>query len=144
MNFITYKNLVDKYNRDIDNTIQEELRPYCYKHKITYLQYQILAVLFEDGAQTIGDLSEKMSMDTGNMSAQCKRLEQKGYTLRMRKKFDERVVDVSLTRNGRLVITELNDILNKRYKNKWNSLPQEEKDKLLESYDIMKKLFTKE
>ena len=144
MNFITYKNLVDKYNRDIDNTIQGELRPYCYKHKITYLQYQILAVLFEDGAQTIGDLSEKMSMDTGNMSAQCKRLEQKGYTLRMRKKFDERVVDVSLTRNGRLVITELNDILNKRYKNKWNSLPQEEKDKLLESYDIMKKLFTKE
>ncbi len=144
MNFITYKNLVDKYNRDIDSAIQEELRPYCYKHKITYLQYQILAVLFEDGAQTIGDLSEKMSMDTGNMSAQCKRLEQKGYTLRMRKKFDERVVDVSLTRSGRLVITELNDILNKRYKNKWTSLPQEDKDKLLESYEIMKKLFTKD
>lgn len=144
MNFITYKNLVDKYNRDIDSAIQEELRPYCYKHKITYLQYQILAVLFEDGAQTIGDLSEKMSMDTGNMSAQCKRLEQKGYTLRMRKKFDERVVDVSLTRSGRLVIIELNDILNKRYKNKWTSLPQEDKDKLLESYEIMKKLFTKD
>ena len=144
MNFITYKNLVDKYNRDIDSAIQEELRPYCYKHKITYLQYQILAVLFEDGAQTIGDLSEKMSMDTGNMSAQCKRLEQKGYTLRMRKKFDERVVDVSLTRSGRLVITELNDILNKRYKNKWTNLPQEDKDKLLESYEIMKKLFTKD
>ena len=69
MNFITYKNLIDKYNRNIDNAIQEELRPYCYKHKITYLQYQILAVLFEEGALTIGDLSEKMSMDTGNMSA---------------------------------------------------------------------------
>ena len=50
MNFITYKNLIDKYNRNIDNAIQEELRPYCYKHKITYLQYQILAVLFEEGA----------------------------------------------------------------------------------------------
>ena len=31
MNFITYKNLVDKYNRSIDSSIQEELRPYCYK-----------------------------------------------------------------------------------------------------------------
>lgn len=143
MNFITYKNLIDKYNRDIDNAIQEELRPYCYKHKITYLQYQILAVLFEDGALTIGDLSEKMSMDTGNMSAQCKRLEQKGYTLRMRKKFDERVVDVSLTRSGRLVIAELNDVLNKRYKTKWNNLSEEEKEKLVNSYEIMKKLFTK-
>lgn len=141
MNFITYKNLIDKYNRDIDSAIQEELRPYCYKHKITYLQYQILAVLFEDGALTIGDLSEKMSMDTGNMSAQCKRLEQKGYTLRLRKKFDERVVDVSLTRNGRLVITELNDILNKRYKNKWNNLSDDEKESLINSYEIMKKLF---
>ena len=143
MNFITYKNLIDKYNRDIDNAIQEELRPYCYKHKITYLQYQILAVLFEDGALTIGDLSEKMSMDTGNMSAQCKRLEQKWYTLRMRKKFDERVVDVSLTRSGRLVIAELNDVLNKRYKTKWNNLSEEEKEKLVDSYEIMKKLFTK-
>lgn len=141
MNFITYKNLIDKYNRDIDSAIQEELRPYCYKHKITYLQYQILAVLSEDGALTIGDLSEKMSMDTGNMSAQCKRLEQKGYTLRLRKKFDERVVDVSLTRSGRLVITELNDILNKRYKNKWNGLSDEEKESLINSYETMKRLF---
>ena len=143
MNFITYKNLIDKYNRNIDNAIQEELRPYCYKHKITYLQYQILAVLFEEGALTIGDLSEKMSMDTGNMSAQCKRLEQKGYTLRLRKKFDERVVDVSLTRNGRLVITELNDILNKRYKTRWNELPEEDKENLIKSYEIMEKLFSK-
>ena len=143
MNFITYKNLIDKYNRNIDSAIQEELRPYCYKHKITYLQYQILAVLFEEGALTIGDLSEKMSMDTGNMSAQCKRLEQKGYTLRLRKKFDERVVDVSLTRNGRLVITELNDILNKRYKKRWNELPEEDKENLIKSYEIMEKLFSK-
>ena len=143
MNFITYKNLIDKYNRNIDSAIQEELRPYCYKHKITYLQYQILAVLFEEGALTIGDLSEKMSMDTGNMSAQCKRLEQKGDTLRLRKKFDERVVDVSLTRSGRLVITELNDILNKKYKNKWNELPESEKESLVKSYETMQKLFAK-
>lgn len=143
MNFIAYKNLVDKYNRNIENAIQDELRPYCYKHKITYLQYQILAVLFEEGALTIGDLSEKMSMDTGNMSAQCKRLEQKGYTLRLRKKFDERVVDVSLTRQGRLVITEMNDFLNKKYKNKWNEIDEKVKEKLIETYEIMSKLFAK-
>ena len=143
MNFITYKNLIDKYNRDIDNAIQEELRPYCYKHKITYLQYQILEVLFDDGALTIGDLSDKMSMDTGNMSAQCKRLEQKGYTMRLRKKFDERVVEVSLTRQGRLIITEMNDFLNKKYRNKWNSLDEQTKNKMLESYETMVKLFTK-
>lgn len=143
MNFIAYKNLIDKYNRDIDSAIQEELRPYCYKHKITYLQYQILAVLFEEGALTIGDLSDKMSMDTGNMSAQCKRLEKKGYTLRLRKKFDERVVEVSLTRSGRLVITELNDTLNKKYKSKWNELSEQDRDNLIKSYEVMKKLFTK-
>jgi len=123
MNFITYKNLIDKYNRDIDSAIQ------------------ILAVIDEEGTLNIGELSGLMSMDTGNMSAQCKRLEQKGYTLRLRKKFDERVVDVSLTRNGRLVITELNDILNKRYKNKWNDLSDEEKESLINSYETMKKLF---
>ena len=141
MNFITYKNLIDKYNRSIDNSIQDELRPYCLKHKITYLQYQILAVLNEDGALNIGDLSEKMSMDTGNMSAQCKRLEQKGYTLRLRKQFDERVVEVSLTRQGRLVIAELNEFLNKKYKNNWNSLSDEDKEMLMNSYEVMLKIF---
>ena len=84
-----------------------------------------------------------MSMDTGNMSAQCKRLEQKGYTMRLRKKFDERVVEVSLTRQGRLIITEMNDFLNKKYRNKWNSLDEQTKKKMLESYETMVKLFTK-
>ena len=143
MNFITYKNLIDKYNRSIENSIQDEIRPYCYKNKITYLQYQILEVLYDDGEQTIGDLGEKMSMDQGNMSAQCKRLEQKGYTLRIRKKFDERVVDVSLSRQGRLVVTEINDILNKRYRNAWNKITDEQKNQLLEAYKIMDKLFNK-
>ena len=82
-----------------------------------------------------------MSMDTGNMSAQCKRLEQKGYTTRIRKKFDERVVDVSLSRQGRLVVRELNDILNRRYKSKWEKLPEEEKQLMLDAYEVMKKLF---
>ena len=100
-------------------------------------------MLFDDGALTIGDLSDKMSMDTGNMSAQCKRLEQKGYTMRLRKKFDERVVEVSLTRQGRLIITEMNDFLNKKYRNKWNSLDEQTKKKMLESYETMVKLFTK-
>ena len=143
MNFIAYKNLIDKYNRSIENAIQNELRPYCYKNKITYLQYQILAVLYDEGALTIGDLSEKMSMDTGNMSAQCKRLEQKGYTLRLRKKFDERVVDVSLTRQGRLVIAQINDFLNKKYKSKWNDIDEDVKNRLVEAYEIMQGLFTK-
>ncbi len=142
MNFITYKNTIDKLSRSMGNGIMEALRPYCYKHRITYLQYQILAVLFEEGTLNIGDLSEEMSMDTGNMSAQCKRLEQKGYTLRLRKKYDERVVDVSLTRQGRLVIQELNDFLNKKYKAKWEKLTEEESKNIIESFKVINKLFS--
>ncbi len=142
MNFITYKNTIDKLSRSMENGIMETLRPFCYKHKITYLQYQILAVIFEEGTLNIGELSENMSMDTGNMSAQCKRLEQKGYTLRLRKKYDERVVDVSLTKQGRLVIMELNDILNKSYKSNWEKLSAEEKDNLLNSFKTMNKIFS--
>lgn len=142
MNFITYKNTIDKLSRSMENGIMETLRPFCYKHKITYLQYQILAVIFQEGTLNIGELSENMSMDTGNMSAQCKRLEQKGYTLRLRKKYDERVVDVSLTKQGRLVIMELNDILNKSYKCNWEKLSDVEKENLLNSFKTMNKLFS--
>ena len=63
--------------------------------------------------------------------------------MRQKKKFDERVVEVSLTRQGRLIITEMNDFLNKKYRNKWNSLDEQTKKKMLESYETMVKLFTK-
>lgn len=142
MKFITYKNTIDKLNRNMENELMNTLRPFCYKHKITYLQYQILAIIDEEGTLNIGELSGLMSMDTGNMSAQCKRLEQKGYTLRLRKKYDERVVDVSLTKQGRLVIMEMNDILNKKYKSKWEKLSDEEKEGFLYSLKAITKLFS--
>ncbi len=145
MNFISYKNLSDKYNREIDNAIQDEIRPYCLKHKITYLQYQILEAMYEDGETTnIGQMSDKMSMDQGNMSAQCKRLEQKGYTLRLRRKVDERIVEVSLTRMGRLVVQEINEALNRRYKDRWLQLTDAEQNTLIEAYAIMRKLYKKD
>lgn len=145
MNFISYKNLSDKYNREIDNAIQDEIRPYCLKHKITYLQYQILEAMYEDGETTnIGQMSDKMSMDQGNMSAQCKRLEQKGYTLRLRRKVDERIVEVSLTRMGRLVVQEINEALNRRYKDRWLELTDAEQNTLIEAYAIMRKLYKKD
>ena len=142
MNFITYKNTSDKLNRKLENSIMETLRPLCYKHQITYLQYQILAVLFEEGSLNIGELSELMSMDTGNMSAQCKRLEKKGYTLRLRKKFDERVVDVSLTKQGRLTIMELNNFLERSYKNKWEEIDTEQRERLISDFKILNQIFS--
>ncbi len=101
--------------------------------------------MYEDGETTnIGQMSDKMSMDQGNMSAQCKRLEQKGYTLRLRRKVDERIVEVSLTRMGRLVVQEINEALNRRYKDRWLQLTDAEQNTLIEAYAIMRKLYKKD
>ena len=119
MNFITYKNLIDKYNRNIDNAIQEELRPYCYKHKITYLQYQILAVLFEEGALTIGDLSEggklkykktstKYWETSTNLEMVVDELTQ--YNIQyedMNKNKIEKIISLEMDSNNNLVVTEI-------------------------------------
>ncbi len=67
---------------------------------LTYPQYLVLAILWNEGEQTIGSLGEAMQLDSGTLSPLVRRLEQAGYVRRMRSADDERVVLVHLTEAG--------------------------------------------
>ena len=67
---------------------------------ITYTQYIVLMVLWDQKEVTVGKLGERLYLDNGTLTPLLKKLEQEGYVIRTRSKEDERSVIVSLTEKG--------------------------------------------
>ena len=76
-------------------------RPLLAGLNLTYPQYLVLLVLWEEGGVTVGHLGERLHLDSGTLSPLLKRLEAGGYVRRDRSLADERLVDVTLTDVGR-------------------------------------------
>ena len=74
--------------------------PFLKKLGVTYPQYLVLVVLWERGAQGVGEMASALQMDLGTLSPMLKRLEAKGLVTRRRQATDERRVLVDLTAKG--------------------------------------------
>jgi len=70
---------------------------------LTYLQYIVLVTLYEQNDQTVGDLGEKLFLDSSTLTPLLKRLETLGHLSRQRDPKDERQVRICLTPQGRSV-----------------------------------------
>lgn len=84
-----------------NNAVGRAYRPLLAKLDLTYLQYITMMVLWaEDGLQ-VGDLGERLHLDSGTLTPLLKRLEGKGFVERRRGTEDERRVFLHLTPEGR-------------------------------------------
>lgn len=68
---------------------------------LTYPQYLVMLVLWEQDGQTVSGLGQKLNLDSGTLTPMLKRMEGAGLLKRTRAKTDERQVVVSLTEAGR-------------------------------------------
>ncbi|MER5377747.1 MarR family transcriptional regulator [Streptomyces sp. NPDC002553] len=67
---------------------------------LTYPQYLVMLVLWEEGALPVKKLGAHLRLDSGTLSPLLKRLEAAGLVHRERSARDERSVEVRLTREG--------------------------------------------
>ncbi len=74
--------------------------PYLKKLDITYPQYLVLLVLWEENTQSVKQIGEKLFLESNTLTPLLKRLEQKQIIVRQRSKNDERTVLISLTEIG--------------------------------------------
>ncbi|MFT3740816.1 MAG: MarR family transcriptional regulator [Breznakibacter sp.] len=84
----------------LSREIINRYRPFLDELDITYPQYLVLMVLWEKEPQTVGGLGDALHLDSGTLTPLLKRLEQKGFISRKRKRGDDRVVEISLTHEG--------------------------------------------
>ncbi len=67
---------------------------------LTYTQYLVMMVLWEEKRKSVRELGECLYLDSGTLTPLLKKLEAKGYIVRERCPEDERCVIVSLTAAG--------------------------------------------
>lgn len=68
---------------------------------LTYPQYLAMLALWEQDGQSVSELGERLSLDSGTLTPLLKRLETAGLLARLRAVEDERRVRITLTAAGR-------------------------------------------
>lgn len=81
-------------------TVTSLYRPLLEPLGLTYPQYLVLLVLWEQGDTTVKQLGEELMLDSGTLSPLLKRLEAAGLVTRARSTHDERSVVIRLTAGG--------------------------------------------
>ncbi|GLZ84492.1 transcriptional regulator [Metapseudomonas resinovorans] len=78
-------------------------KPLLQELGLTYPQYLAMMVLWEGDGITVGEISNRMLTDPGSLTPLLKRLEAEGFITRTRSSKDERVVELRLTEQGRVL-----------------------------------------
>ena len=76
-------------------------KPHLEKLGITYPQYLVLMVLWENDKLSVNQITEKLFLNTNTMSPLLKRMEKMGLVHRTRSSKDERIVTIELTKKGK-------------------------------------------
>lgn len=80
--------------------VMQAYRPLLAELGLTYPQYLVMMVLWETDARTVGELGERLYLDSGTLTPLLKRLEKQGLLTRNRRKEDDRTVENHLTEQG--------------------------------------------
>ncbi|KAF5068076.1 Organic hydroperoxide resistance transcriptional regulator [anaerobic digester metagenome] len=86
--------------------ITREYQPYLEKLGITYPQYLVLMILWENDRLPVTDIARKLILNTNTITPLLKRMEQTGLIERKRSPEDERKVMIELTDKGRAMQEE--------------------------------------
>lgn len=89
--FKTY--VLSRYLTSLYKTFLDEI-------SLTYPQYLVMLVLWENGSMRITKIGEFLHLDKATLSSLLKRMENNGLLTRVRSFSDERIVQISLTEKG--------------------------------------------
>lgn len=84
--------------------------PYLKPLGLTYTQYIVMLVLWEEDGVSVSEIGDRLMLDNGTLSPLLKKLEKAGYVERSRCREDDRVVEISLTKEGKALREKAKEI----------------------------------
>jgi DNA-binding MarR family transcriptional regulator len=85
-------------------------KPFLEKLGLTYPQYLVMLVLWQQDDVLVKSIGERLFLDSGTLTPLLKRLEATGLVARTRDQEDERQVRITLTREGRALKKKAQEI----------------------------------
>ena len=80
--------------------VTKRYQPLLNEIDLTYTQYIVMMVMWEQKQINVKHLGEMIFLDSGTLTPLLKKLEAKGYITRTRNEQDERSVIISVTQKG--------------------------------------------
>ena len=80
--------------------IVRQYRPLLDRLDLTYTQYIVMMVLWEEKQINVKELGSRLYLDSGTLTPLLKKLEAKGYLTRTRGRIDERTLLIRITDKG--------------------------------------------
>lgn len=90
----------------VSRLLTKAYKPHLEELGITYPQYLVLMVLWENDKVSVNQITEKLLLNTNTMSPLLKRMEKMDLVNRARSQEDERIVIIALTDKGRELKTK--------------------------------------
>ncbi len=85
-------------------------KPILDRLGVTYPQFIVLVTLWSEDALTVGQIGERVMLETNTLTPLLKRLENAGMVRRVRDSADERQVRIFLTDKGRALRAEAESV----------------------------------
>lgn len=85
----------------VSRLITKAYKPFLEEMDLTYPQYLVLLVLWQNDKLLVNQIGEKLLLNTNTLSPLIKRMEKMDLLRRMRSKKDERTVFIELTDKGK-------------------------------------------
>ncbi|TXD91927.1 MarR family winged helix-turn-helix transcriptional regulator [Gillisia hiemivivida] len=94
----------------VSRLITKAYKPFLEKMGITYPQYLVLMVLWEQGNLSVNQIGEKLLLNTNTLSPLIKRMEKIDLLNRTRSTKDERSVRIELTKKGKSLKADASEV----------------------------------
>ena len=122
----------------ITRLITQAYRPLLEPLGLTYPQYLVMMVLWEQDNQTVGDIYRRLMLDTNTLTPMLQRMEREGLVVRTHGISDGRQTLVSLTKKGIQLEDRAKDIP-ECIKQNWHgdTLSQEQLTDMVTSIDTL-------
>lgn len=89
-----------------NHAINRVYKPFLAELGLTYPQYIVMVVLWEEDSQTVKSLGQQLFLESNTLTPLLKRLEKMGHVTRQRDMVDERQVLICLTQQGKALKEE--------------------------------------
>lgn len=94
----------------VSRLITQAYQPYLEPLGLTYPQYLVMLVLWENDGVSINHITRKLLLNTNTVSPLLKRMESQSLLQRKRSEQDERTVIIKLTKKGNALKNEASEI----------------------------------
>ncbi|UKS57571.1 MarR family winged helix-turn-helix transcriptional regulator [Exiguobacterium acetylicum] len=94
----------------ISREITRRYRPLLEPLGLTYPQYLVMLVVWEEEGQSLKEIGERLHLDSGTLTPLLKKLEAADLLRRVRKPEDERHIQIFLTDAGRALRTHAESV----------------------------------